>query len=198
MSRAATWVDLTVNDGLFTVVLGDTSQPNMSAIPAALFLETNLQLRIWFNDGVDGFAALNPPQNLTAAPYAGMANYADSVLGSVSAAQLTGTIAPIRLPASTLTNGAGNVSLSGSFAGNGAGLTNISLTSVGTPGTFSTSSFVFGPNITLNVGFSPWAVAAADVYGDGKLAVICANYGSGTMTVLTNTGNGVLGFQCVV
>ena len=44
----------------------------------------------------------------------------------------------------------------------------------------------------MNVGFSPWAVAAADVYGDGKLAVICANYDSGTMTVLTNTGNGVL------
>jgi hypothetical protein len=191
-SEPATWVALTVNDGLFTVVLGDTSQPNMGAIPASLFFETNLQLRIWFNDGVNGFAPLNPPQNLTAAPYAGMANYADTVLGSVSAAQLTGTIAPTQLPASTLTNGAGNVSLSGAFAGNGVGLTNISLTSVGTPGTFGTSSFVFGPTITLNVGVAPWAVAAADVYGDGKLAVICANFDSGTMTVLTNTGNGVL------
>jgi hypothetical protein len=191
-SEPATSVALTVNDGLFTVVLGDTSQPNMGAMPASLFLETNLQLRIWFNDGVNGFAALNPPQNLTAVPYAGTANYADTILGSVSAAQLTGTIAPTQLPASTLTNGAGNASLSGTFAGNGVGLTNISLTSVGTPGTFSTSSFVLGPTITLNVGFAPWAVAAADVYGDGKLAVICANYDSGTMTVLTNTGNGVL------
>jgi hypothetical protein len=63
-------VSVGVSNGLFTVVLGDTSQPNMTAIGAALFAQPDLQLRIWFNDGWNGFAVLNPVQNLTPAPYA--------------------------------------------------------------------------------------------------------------------------------
>ena len=59
-----------VTNGLFTVVLGDTTLANMTAISASLFTQPNLQLRIWFNDGVNGFAALSPVQNLTPAPYA--------------------------------------------------------------------------------------------------------------------------------
>jgi len=55
---------------LFTVGLGDTTLPGMDALPAALFAQPNLQLRIWFNDGVNGFAALDPTQSLTPAPYA--------------------------------------------------------------------------------------------------------------------------------
>jgi hypothetical protein len=61
-------VNVSVNDGLFTVVLGDTALPNMSTISAALFAEPSLQLRIWFNDGINGFAVLNPPLNLKPAP----------------------------------------------------------------------------------------------------------------------------------
>lgn len=59
-----------VTNGLFTVVLGNTTQPNMEAIPATLFSISNLQLRIWFNDGASGFAALDPAQSLTPTPYA--------------------------------------------------------------------------------------------------------------------------------
>jgi hypothetical protein len=63
-------VSAPVANGLFTVGLGDTSLANMTALSASLFQQTNLQLRIWFNDGVYGFAALSPEQNLTTAPYA--------------------------------------------------------------------------------------------------------------------------------
>ena len=63
-------VSVGVSSGLFTVVLGDTTQANMTAINAAVFSQANLQLRIWFNDGVHGSAALSPVQNLTPAPYA--------------------------------------------------------------------------------------------------------------------------------
>jgi len=45
----------------------------MAAISASLFTQPNLQLRIWFNDGVNGSTALSPLQNLTPTPYAIMA-----------------------------------------------------------------------------------------------------------------------------
>jgi hypothetical protein len=73
-SEPSATVSVTVNSGLFTVVLGDTTVAGMSAIPATLFQQPNLQLRIWFNDGTHGFAVLNPAQNLTPTPYASVAN----------------------------------------------------------------------------------------------------------------------------
>jgi hypothetical protein len=91
-SEPAAAVSLGVSNGLFTVVLGDTSVPNMTAMDASLFAQPNLQLRIWFNDGVNGSVALRPVQNLTPAPYAIQAlnaNNANDLLGELSAAQLT-------------------------------------------------------------------------------------------------------------
>src|ERR1700676_2628698 len=75
-SEAAPSVGVPVTNGLFTVILGDSTIPNMSAISAALFNQPGLQLQIWFNDGVHGFAALSPVQPLTAAPYAAFADTA--------------------------------------------------------------------------------------------------------------------------
>jgi hypothetical protein len=48
---------------------------------------------------------------------------------------------------------------------------------------------VFGFNATLAVGDRPDWVAAADVNGDGKLDLICANFGGNSWTVLTNNGS---------
>jgi hypothetical protein len=53
----------------------------------------------------------------------------------------------------------------------------------------------FGSNDVLNVDGSPNAVLAADVNGDGKLDLVCANSGSfpdlvGTLNILTNNGLG--------
>jgi trimeric autotransporter adhesin len=74
----ATNVNVAVNNGLFTVTLGDTTIPNMTAMDASLFSQPGLQLRIWFSDGVNGFAALDPAQNLTPAPYAVNAVFANT------------------------------------------------------------------------------------------------------------------------
>jgi len=73
----------------------------------------------------------------------------------------------------------------------------------------------FGFNATLNVGRAPRSVIAADINGDGSLDLICANQGSvpvfpgsGSLSVLTNNGQGNFGsnatyyvagqLQCVV
>ncbi len=81
-SEPSAAVGVSVSKGLFTVVLGDTTLAHMTALPRSVFTtQPNLQLRIWFNDGVSGFAALSPLQNLTPAPYAVMANSAINLLG---------------------------------------------------------------------------------------------------------------------
>ncbi len=48
-----TAVNLPVNNGLFSVGLGDTAVPGMvTPIPAAIFANAGLRVRIWFSDGV--------------------------------------------------------------------------------------------------------------------------------------------------
>jgi hypothetical protein len=129
-SEPSAAVSVGVTDGLFAVVLGDTTLPNMTAIDASLFAQPNLQLRIWFNDGAHGFAALNPVQNLTPTPYASYSANAGSALtattaasaNSVSAANIVGIIPATQLPANVITNGASGVNITGTFNGNGSGL----------------------------------------------------------------------------
>ena len=69
-SEPASPINISVSGGLFTVMVGDTNTANMSAIDASTFAQPNLQLRIWFSDGVNSFAALDPAQKLAPAPYA--------------------------------------------------------------------------------------------------------------------------------
>jgi hypothetical protein len=106
-----------VSDGLFTVVLGDTNLSNMTAIPASVLTRPNLALQIWFNDGVQGFAALTPAQSLTPVPQAvvagtaavaqsaTIAQSASNLLGVLPASQLAGTVPLANIPAAVLTNG---------------------------------------------------------------------------------------------
>jgi hypothetical protein len=125
-SQPANSVTVAVTNGLFTVALGNTSLPNMTAIPASLFAQqTGLQLQIWFSDGVNGFAMLSPLQNLTAVPYATFANSSSNLVGTLPAQQLTGTIPAVQLPSSVVTNTGTSVTLSGTFSGIGTGLTSL-------------------------------------------------------------------------
>lgn len=63
-------VEIPVSGGLYAVALGNTTLPNMTTLPENLFAEYGeLYLRVWFNDGTNGFQLLSPDQRLLTAPY---------------------------------------------------------------------------------------------------------------------------------
>ncbi len=131
-SEPVSAVSVPVTNGLFTVVLGDASVVNMEVIASALFAQPNLQLRIWFNDGVNGPAELNPIQNLTPAPYAVNAQSANSLIGTLPVAQLSGVVSNTQLADNTITisngpglGGGGTVALGGSITLSNTGLVSV-------------------------------------------------------------------------
>ena len=63
-------VPVTVAQGLFTVLMGDTNLPNMLLIPASVFTNGGVHLRLWFNDGAQGFTQLSPDLPVTSVGYA--------------------------------------------------------------------------------------------------------------------------------
>jgi hypothetical protein len=132
-SEPSASVGVPVTSGLFSVALGDTRLPGMSSLDGSLFTQPNLLLRIWFNDGVQGFAPLDPPQPLTAAPYAGVSLNASNLLGVVSATQLSGVIGSGNL-AGAYSNPLNFNNPGNQYAGSGSGLTslNASMLSSGT------------------------------------------------------------------
>jgi hypothetical protein len=75
-------VTLPVTNGLYSVLLGDTNLAAMSALAPPVFANSNVQLRVWFNDGVAGFQHLAPDQRVASAAYA-------LIAGSVPAQSLT-------------------------------------------------------------------------------------------------------------
>lgn len=79
-SEPSTFVSLTVAKGLYSILLGDTSIANMSALSPAVFDNEDVRLRVWFNDGVNGFEHITPDHRLVSAPYALNAFRADEIL----------------------------------------------------------------------------------------------------------------------
>ncbi len=126
-SEPSAAVIVPVTNGLFTVILGDTAIPNMSAIGSGIFSQPGLLLQIWFNDGVHGFAALSPAQPLTATPYAAFALTASNLLGSLSASQFSGTFPSSALPTNAIFSG--TVTAPG-FSGGGTNLTSLNASSL--------------------------------------------------------------------
>ncbi len=79
-------VALPVVKGLYSVLLGDSALAGMTAIPPALFTNADVRLRVWFDDGANGFQQLSPDQRVAAAGFALMAATVPD--GSVTAAKL--------------------------------------------------------------------------------------------------------------
>jgi|SRR5579859_880969 len=95
-SEPSAYVLLTVTKGLYSILLGDTTLANMSAIPVAVFTNADVRLRVWFNDGVTGFQQLSPDQRVAAAGFALMsANVPD---GSITSNKIAaGAVGPSAL-----------------------------------------------------------------------------------------------------
>jgi hypothetical protein len=73
-----------VSNGLYSVLLGDTALPNMTSIPRTVFDHSEVQLRVWFNDGSKGSQLLTPDQRIAAVGYAFMAaRVGDSFTGAL-------------------------------------------------------------------------------------------------------------------
>ena len=62
-----------VNQGLFTILLGDNTLSNMTPIPWSVFTNMDVRLRVWFADGTNPITVLTPDQRLTSVGYAMMA-----------------------------------------------------------------------------------------------------------------------------
>jgi len=85
-AQPAASVPLPVTRGLYSVLLGDTALSNMSTLPASLFANPGVWLRVWFNDGTTGFQQLTPDQRLAAVGYAIMAGTVPD--GSITAGKI--------------------------------------------------------------------------------------------------------------
>jgi trimeric autotransporter adhesin len=168
-SEPSAAVPVFVNAGLFTVVLGDSALANMTAITPAVFAQPNLQLRIWFSDGVNGSAVLDPPQNLTPVPYAILAEAANSVPG-LSVVQNTNG-APDVIGGSP-GNFIPSTVLGGTIAGGGLtnqfgnALTNVVTSDFGTVGGGAGNTAGYGS--TVGGGFGNTASGDRSTIGGGR------------------------------
>ena len=65
-------VEVNVSEGIFSLLLGDVNLSNMDPLPASVFTNENVFLRIWFSDLDNGFEQLSPDQRIAAVGYAMM------------------------------------------------------------------------------------------------------------------------------
>ncbi|MCJ7659928.1 MAG: hypothetical protein MUO67_12340 [Anaerolineales bacterium] len=87
-------ISLGVDNGLFSILLGDTSLTNMTAVlDESVFSDPDTYLRIWFSaDGFDPWAQL-PDQKIASVPYALQAQSAETAFFATVADTLDGNSA---------------------------------------------------------------------------------------------------------
>lgn len=85
-SQPAAAVSLTVQGGLYSLLLGDATVPNMTVLTPGVFNNNDVRLRVWFSDGPNGWQQLTPDQRVAAVGYALMAE--DVKDGAVTSAKL--------------------------------------------------------------------------------------------------------------
>ncbi|HEY3854141.1 MAG TPA: glycosyl hydrolase family 28-related protein [Verrucomicrobiae bacterium] len=109
-SQPISTVTNTVNQGLFTILLGDTSISNMTSIPPSVFTNSDVRLRIWFGGNSGDFTLLAPDQRITSVGYAMVAaGVPDGTITSsklASGAVLAQNIAGGSITSAQLANGA--------------------------------------------------------------------------------------------
>jgi hypothetical protein len=86
-------VSVSVNGGLYSVLLGNSAIQGMNAIDPSVFQQhADAKLRVWFNDGTNGFQQLTPDRPFASVPYA-MASGASTIQdGSITRSKLESSI----------------------------------------------------------------------------------------------------------
>ncbi len=83
-------VQVSVNGGLYSILLGNTAIQGMNALDPAIFQQySDLKLRVWFSDGVNGFQQLSPDRPFASVPYAFSAGSAPIPQGSIHHSMLS-------------------------------------------------------------------------------------------------------------
>jgi hypothetical protein len=194
-SEPSAAVSLTVANGLYAVLLGDATLPNMTVIPATVFTNADVRLRVWFSDGVTGSQLFTPDQRIAAVGYAMMsANVPDGLItanklanGAVTAAKIAdGAVTGSKLALNTITssNMADTIALG---ASNVTGRLDVYRTTEGTP------------SISLLGGSSRISTYGSDgleqtrLWGSGYGELILNNSLSNNATAVTLTAQGSTG-----
>jgi hypothetical protein len=163
-------VTLTVTNGLYSVLLGDTTIANMtSVLPLSVFTNTDVRLRVWFNDGTHGVQQLSPDQRLAASGYALMAGGVDLP------ATTSATIGALELGGAPFLHayGANGLSSENTFAGGNAG------------------NFTLSGSLNTGAGYQ---ALSADTSGSGNTATGATALMSNT----AGNGNTAAGFQALL
>jgi N-acetylneuraminic acid mutarotase len=161
-SEPGTAITLPVSKGLYSILLGDATLSHMAIVPATVFTNGDVHLRVWFSDGVNGFQQLAPDRRIAAVGYAMMA---DSVSdGAITTAKIAdGAVTSEKLAAGVVqtanlaTGAVGNTQLanSGLTINAGTGLGGGGLVSLGGNLTLSNAgvlSLTGGGGITVDAG----------------------------------------------
>jgi hypothetical protein len=98
-------VQLAVSDGLFSVLLGDTTLGGMTqALTADVFSQPNRYLRVWFSSDNTTFDQLTPDTRIAAVPYALQAERVRGYAGVVIVAQSGGDYTSVQAAIDSITD----------------------------------------------------------------------------------------------
>ena len=86
-------VSVSVNGGLYSLLLGNSAIQGMNAIDPAVFQQhADAKLRVWFNDGTNGFQQLIPDRSFASVPYAMTSGATVIQDGSITRSKLESSI----------------------------------------------------------------------------------------------------------
>jgi hypothetical protein len=86
-------VSVSVNGGLYSVLLGNSAIQGMNAIDSSVFQDhADAKLRVWFNDGTNGFQQLTPDRSFASVPYAMASGVSAIQDGSITRSKLESSI----------------------------------------------------------------------------------------------------------
>ena len=199
-------VPLAVTNGLYAVALGDTALTNMTAaLPASVFDNPDVRLRVWFNDGTHGSQLLSPDQRFGTVPYAFRAALAQTVpAASITAAQLAdGAVSAAKIGAGAVTTASlANASVGGAQLADGsitaAKLAVGAVSSLAAPDGSPAVALGVDNNGRVGIGTAT-PLAALHVVGDaliesGRIVVGSGHIMFGRNNSAIGTGNTTSGF----